>query len=359
MAIFSGRDAYELVVDAGAFRTYPESNQTEIYIRLIARVRSGYSNPGTWSSDPIGTYSLSVDGQGWSGSWTPDFRNTNSITLLNDGKIVTHNADGAKTVTFSFSANANNSIGSAPANGSDSVNLILPDYTRLPLAPGAPSLSRSQDGSAIGITSQFADGRGLIVTDYNWRFSTDNTSWSGAQAMGTGRVATLGPSGVTTTQTYWVQTRGYTSEGWGEWSASTSIGGVALPPASISTSRTGRNVTVTAGASPTAGVNGYYVQASSNNGSTWGAAQLMTGQSYTYQNLQPALTYIFRVYATNPIGYSANTTSSGVFIPAGGKIRIGSQWVNTAAMRTRINSGPWTDAANIRVRRGSSWVDTV
>lgn len=325
--------------------------------RSLVRIAVGiFDNNGSYGGYGTGSWSIGLLGaQRASSSVYYDFSGSGPGWVWADNFWVDHNTDGSKWVDGWATFNGVSPVGSATASG----GFWLTDYARPPYAPGAPSLARSQDGRTITITSQPADGRGLGITDYQYRWSSDGSSWSGEQLMGTGRVATFGPAGVTATQAYYFQTRAASSEGWGAWSGSSSIGGVAAAPGSIAVSRAGRNVTVTAGASPTAGVNGYWVQLSSDNGSTWSAAQLMSNQSYVYQNLTPAVTYRFRVYATNPIGYSAVTSSDPLFVPAGGKVRTGSQWVNTTNMRTRVNGGPWIDAASLCVRRGSSWVESV
>lgn len=351
MGVFSGRTQYELVVNGFVAQTNASTNTSEVGWQLIARVRSGQSNPGTFSTDPVGTYSLSMDGQTWSGNWTPDFRSTNQILIAADGKIVTHDADGSKAVTFNFSANSNNAIGSA----SDSVNLTLTDFVRLPSAPGAPSLSRTNNGSTLNVTSQVASSF-VTVSDYQYRFSYDNANWSFEQAMGTSRVASLA---VANTDQFFVQTRAYSTEGWGQWSASAFIGGVPSAPASIAATRTGRNVTVTISGSATGnggGIGDYFVQASSDNGATWGTAQNINSGNYTYTNLTAGATFYFRTYVNNTIGSSAFTTSGPVFIPAGGRRWTGSSWTSTTTAK-RWNGSAWVDLTIAKRWNGSAWID--
>ena len=435
MGVFSGRSQYELVVNGWEDSTNAAGNNSVVGFQLIARVRSGYTNPNTWSSDPIGTYSLTLDGSTWSGAWTPDFRSTDSIILVADGKTVGHNTDGSKTVTFSFSANSNNAIGSA----SDSVNLTLTDFIITPTTPSAPTLARSTDGGTITVTSGVATtNTGLAITDYQYRYSLDGSSWSSEQAMGTGRVATF--TG-TPTQTFYFQTRAY-AEAWGGWSSSSSIGGVPATPAaptlarsgtgtsitvtsatasgassyqyrystdgtnwssasamsgttatftgtatqtyyfqtlalnsigqsswsttatvvgiptapsSVTATRTGRNVAVTAGASSGSGITGYFVQYSTD-GTTWSTAQAMTSQAYTYTNLTASLTYTFRVYSTNSIGSSATTSSTPLFVPAGGKRWDGTAWTSTTTAK-RWDGTNWVDLSTAKRWDGTNWVD--
>jgi hypothetical protein len=78
--------------------------------------------------------------------------------------------------------------------------------------------------------------------------------------------------------------------------------------------------------------------------------------TYTYTNLTPALTYLFRVFATNSIGSSDFTESSGVFVPAGGKRWDGSAWT-AAAVGRRWDGSAWVDLTVAKRWDGSSWGD--
>jgi hypothetical protein len=175
--------------------------------------------------------------------------------------------------------------------------------------------------------------------------------------MGTGRVATFGTAA--TTQPYYFQTAAANSEGFGSWSASSFSAGVPSAPSSISTTRTARDVLVAIGSSSSNGgtpVTAYYVQYSTNSGSTWSTAQLVTGGSYTYTGLTAGLTYRFRSYSTNATGSSAFATSSDLFVPAGGKKWDGSVWASTTTAK-RWDGSAWADLVTAKRWNGSAWVD--
>jgi hypothetical protein len=139
---------------------------------------------------------------------------------------------------------------------------------------------------------------------------------------------------------------------------------VPTAPGTIAASRTGRDVTVTAGAAASNGgntISAYKVQyrSSSNGGSTWGAwgsEQTLTSLAYTYTGLTASLTYQFRVYANNARGSSAATTSSNLFVPAGGKRYDGAAFVSTTTAK-RWTGSAWTDLTIAKRWSGSAWVD--
>jgi hypothetical protein len=164
---------------------------------------------------------------------------------------------------------------------------------------------------------------------------------------------TIDVTGLTNTQVYYYQTRAVNAEGNGAWSASTISNGA---PASITAVRTGRNVAVTAGNATGSGITGYFVQYSTNAGSSWSAAQAMTSQAYTYTSLTAGLTYLFRVYAAAPSGDTGKTVSGSVFVPAGGKRWNGSAFVSTSTGK-RWNGSAWIDLTIAKRWNGSNWID--
>jgi hypothetical protein len=138
---------------------------------------------------------------------------------------------------------------------------------------------------------------------------------------------------------------------------------VATAPGSISLSKTGRNITVTATGSGSNGgepISSYQVQyrTSSDNVTfgSWGNTQTLSSLSYTYSSLTPALWYQFRVFANNPAGASAGTVSSSTFVSAGGRRWNGSAW-NPNDTAKRWNGSAWVDLSIARRWNGSAWID--
>jgi len=267
--------------------------------------------------------------------------------MFTASKVVTHNANGSKTIVISVGGGLPQSSWTT-TTGSASIDLT--DFIYPPSAPsGAPTLSRSSNGTSITITSQAAtpDNNGPI-TDYRVQTSTDGSSWysiagtlNANTSMGVDAVYTyVGANALTTYyfRTFARASSAPTAYQYGPVSASSSIVGIPSAPATITLARTGKNVLVTAGNATGTGITGYYVQASSNDGSSWSTAELMTSQQYNYTTLTSGLTYIFRVYAVNSIGSSAFTTSSSLFVSSYGyKRAVDNTW--TALQSSRIYVG--------------------
>lgn len=345
---FSGRPACVLTLTVTESSTNSAANTSVASWSLTVTGNSASYNGG------LGPWSVAVNGVNWSGEWNYDFRSNNTATLGSGSTTVTHSADGSKTISSSASATDNGSspLGTASASGS----LALTNFTFPPSAPPtAPTFSRTSDGVTITVTSAVASSA-VTITDYEYRVSTDNSAWGSAVSMGTDRIATFSATG---TQQYWFQTRAISAEGNGSWSSSGTSYGVPSAPASVTASRTARDVTVTVGASATNGgsvVTGSYVQYSTNSGATWSTAVATTGNAYTFTGLTAGLTYRFRAYATNVTGSSAFATSSDLFVPAGGKKWDGSVWTSTTIAK-RWDGTAWADLSTAKRWNGSSWVD--
>lgn len=155
--------------------------------------------------------------------------------------------------------------------------------------------------------------------------------------------------------------------------------------------KTGRNVTINVsnnadGINASTPVLKYFVQyqSATTSGGTytaWSTPQQMTASgsnfTHTYDLMDPALWYKFRVYATNSIinnsagtrtyypndnlSYTANFSPSAsgttpLFVSSGGKRWNGSAWVPTETAK-RYNGSTWVDITIAKRWDGSSWVD--
>ena len=345
---FSDRATHylELVITESA--TNSGANTSTVYGALQINPPSDSSSWNLYSEQ--NSYSFTFDGTTYTGNYTFDFRTNRTTKVLKSvSATITHSADGTKSVSAAGSSTSG-TLGSASIS---SKTLTLTDFVRLPSAPAAPSLTRTSDGTSITVVSSVASSP-VSVSNYDLRWSYDGSTWTTVTGIGTDRTHVIT---VASTSTVYAQTRAISSEGTGAWSNSATVVGVPTAPTSINAARTSRDVTVTAGSATGTGITGYSVQYSTNAGSTWSTAQAMTGQSYTYTNLTPALTYLFRVYATNAIGNSAyTTTATGTFVPAGGKRWDGSTFTPTTVAR-RWDGSSWADITIARRWNGSSWVD--
>ena len=318
------------------------SNNTSV-VDFTLRVTG---NNASWNFDP-GSYRITVDGQNYTGAWEYDFRSDNTVTLRSGTKTITHDTDGNKSIVVSGTAT---DAGGSPLGTATITNktFVLDSLPGTPTA--APTLTRNEAGTTVTVVSA-TSGTTAAVTDYEYQQSTNNSTWGAATSMGTD--ATIAVAGLTATQTYYYQTRVRTADGAGPWSTSKNTLGA---PATITAVRTGRNVAVTAGNATGDSITGYFVQYSTNSGSTWTSPQAMTSQAYTYNSLTPALTYLFRVYATGANGDSGRTTSAGIFVSAGGRRWTGSAW-DFGVTAKRWSGSEWVDLTTAKRWNGSSWVD--
>lgn len=284
----------------------------------------------------------------------------NSITVISGSTTITHAANGTSTPSFYgrlLMQNPSPGLSFMPPDMTTSTgSLALTDFVRPPAAPAtAPSISRTSDGVTTTVTSATATSP-VSISDYEYRSSTDGTTFASAVSMGLDQVGTFTGTG---TQIYYFQTRAVSSEGAGAWSPTATSFGVPSAPASIATSRTARSVTVTVGASATNGgtpIVNYFAQYSTDSGTTWSAPQVVSGGAITFSNLTPALTYVFRAYSTNGIGSSAFTTSGSLFVPAGGKRYDGATFTSTTIAK-RWSGSAWVDLTIAKRWDGSAWVD--
>jgi len=295
-----------------------------------------------------GTWGVSIAGTNSPTSYYFTISQNETKSVHSYSAYVNHNADGTGSAAISVSGGIS---GTSWTTTTGSTTLTLTDYNRSPAAPSAaPTATRNDAGTTITVLSATATSP-ITITDYEYRQSTNNSTWGSAISMGTDR--TIDVTSLTNTQVYYYQTRAVNADGPGAWSTSQISNGA---PATITATRTGRNVAVTAGNATGSGITGYYVQYSTNSGSTWSTAQIMTSQAYTYTSLTPALTYLFRVYAAAPSGDTGKTVSAGIFVPAGGKRWNGSAFISTSTAK-RWNGSAWIDLTVAKRWNGSTWTD--
>lgn len=321
------------------------ANQSTITARFqVSKNTSSSTTYGTFS----GYISIAGDSMSWSGtvSVAPGASNQ---TIFSKSKTVNHNADGSLSVAIVADGAVS---GTSWSDSYGSSTVAMTNFVRLPSAPAAPTLTRNSAGTTVTITSAVATSP-VTPSSYDAQWSYDGATWTTLTNIGTDLAIDVT---ATSTATVYAQTRAISSEGTGPWSASSSIVGIPTAPSSISVTRNGRSLTITAGSSSGTGITGYFVQYSTDDGSNWSSAQAMTGLTYSYVNLTPALTYIVRVYSVNSIGPSGYTTAAGVFVPAGGKRWDGTTWLPSSTGK-RWDGSAWVDLQTAKRWDGSAWTD--
>jgi hypothetical protein len=139
-------------------------------------------------------------------------------------------------------------------------------------------------------------------------------------------------------------------------------------------SKVGRNVTInsTRGSDGFGNtVSAYRIQLSIDGGATWkgwdNSSKTFTADgtfntldssgNFSYELLEPAQTYDFRVYGVNSIGDGdVAVTATALFVSSGGKRWTGTVWEPTQTAK-RFNGTSWTDITIAKRWNGSSWVD--
>jgi hypothetical protein len=272
---------------------------------------------------------------------------TGQSLLLSSGTSgdIGHNANGSKAINvrgyYDYAANL------------ISQTYTLADYSRPPATPSFASVTRATGSSTLVVTlNTVSDPAGGTIT-YNVDYNVNNGGFGNSRSQ-TSNVFSFALSAGNTYQFRVSATGADGTSGLATSPLTYTIPNVPGAPASITVGNpAGRVIRITAGtAAPNnAAVDGYFVQTSSDNGATYGTAVSMgAGVSQTYDTPQLAggLTYKFRVYAHNEMGNSAITTSTtGVFVPAGGKRFRGP---------AEANPGTYQNTSTASIYRAGQWV---
>jgi hypothetical protein len=271
-------------------------------LQMIVGNGSAFNN----NSNP---WSVSINGQGFSGNST-----WNNTTTLGSGTsvVIAHNANGSKSIGVSGTFE---DWASKTASGT----MVLTDYAVAPSAPAAPSLgNRNPTGTSVSVTSAVPSSASTI-TDYNYQYSTNNSSWSAAQAMGTGRVASFGS--MTKAQTYYFRTRAYADGAWGDYGASSASTG--FPTAATGFSAAASNsvsnritLSWSAASSANGAITGYDIFEYNTSTAASRAVKTVSGTTTSYNtDNAPAISfstgtsYTFYVQARNAASDSAGGSS--------------------------------------------------
>ena len=188
---------YQLDWDIAQQGQNTSANTSQVYGRLIVRKLSG---SGYWSSS-ANAWSVNIDGQAFSGSYTYDFRKYSELMLWQGTVTVTHNADGTRSVNSSGYASMSSPSGSLTLGRA----LTL---TTIPRASKATFSASPVTGTAVTINTNRASSS--FTHDITWSFGnlsgtvatgvTTSTSWTPAHSLFNQSMltsATVGTGGIT------------------------------------------------------------------------------------------------------------------------------------------------------------------
>jgi hypothetical protein len=231
--------------------------------------------------------------------------------------------------------------------------------SRIPQFPGAPTaLTFSRSLRAVTVSTSGAPANGGTILEYRIERTTANqTAWSGVFAGNGGTFSDLDLGA-----SYRFRSQARTDRGWGPFAdigGSVTIPNVPSAPTVTVGTVSGRACTVTCNepSNGGAGITQYYIQASADNGATWGTEAVMgLDRSESFTNLTGGAFYKFRVRAQNEMGYGAYGVSASTFIPSGGKRYNGTAYVPTSTAK-RYNGTAWVDISTAKRYNGTAWVD--
>lgn len=271
------------------------------------------SNGSSWNSSPTG-YSANIAGYGYSGSYTFDFRSTNSVLIAAATTgAVNHAADG--TLNASGSATTNNT-GTSAIGGPGTVS---GNFSGTSFPPQVPTNVRIGTRAATSIQLLFSGpSSGSSPSTYIVQIA-NNSGFSGyTQYSNSSGNITM--SGLAAGTNYWVRVLSQNASGNSAWvtvSSSTLVGPPGAPTGLSASGVTPTAMTVSWAAptnvgGPNGGLTGWQLDYSLDSsfatgvttvtGATWGTTTNLTG-------LSPGNTYYVRVRAVTSGGAGANSST--------------------------------------------------
>jgi hypothetical protein len=258
-------------------------------------------------------WSVTIDGNTTSGTFTHDFRNYNSLTISTGGRIVNHNSDGTKRL--SVSASASSSVaGSASASGS----FNLTSYPRAPNPPPSVTAATPVERS-IAVSWQAASG-GAGVSNYDIDRIENNTSWERILSSTTSLSLTSSNLNPRSTYRFRVRANGPGgSSGFRESNSQTIAPAASTPTTTAERNRRSVTVSITEPSviDSTTNITSYTTQRRQNNGA-WGDERTTTdliNRAITYTDLPSETNQQFRGRADTNRGSSDFSESQVIFVP--------------------------------------------
>ncbi len=131
-------------------------------------------------------YTITINGTKYSG-YIPDYDGYNIVTLKTGTQTVAHNADGSKSISYSFSVTDNAGQRYTPGNASASGTFTLATI------PRASTIS-SVDGSTIGSPMTVNISRAVSTFTHQLWYKVGNSAWVDlGKGIGTSKAFTITP----------------------------------------------------------------------------------------------------------------------------------------------------------------------
>lgn len=295
-------------------------------------------------------WSVNINGQQWSGTWTYDFRpGVGTILTVASGSF----ARPAVGANWGVSASVNmTTVGTASPSGSLYVNGTAS-------APNAPGNLRVENVQARGFGVRYDrgsnNGAGIEQDNFRWVRTRDGyLHWDDYGPSGYS--APFGIIDLDSATEYQVYGRSRNAVGWGGFSGSvyqTTLPAKASTPSLSSTSPVVADVSW-GGAS--GAITGYDVQLSPVSDFSSGVlSQSVSATNATFTGLTPGTVFYGRVRAKSAGGAGEWSDTATVRTLSGARRFNGTQWQNCRARRW--DGTQWRD---VRIRRwnGTTWQNT-
>jgi titin len=217
---------------------------------------------------------------------------------------------------YVFRVAATNSIGTSAWSSSSAST----SPAALPSAPTLSALTAGANNVALTWNAPSSTG-GFAITDYRIEFSSNGgSSWS-TFAHTASAATSISVTGLTNGTSYVFKVSAVTSIGTGAASAISAAQLVAAAPGqpnapTIANGNAQATVTWVAPAENGCAITAYRVDYSSNAGSTWNTfTSSAAGTSHVVTGLTNGTAYVFRVAATNCMGFGAASAASSSVTP--------------------------------------------
>lgn len=204
---FPGRSDYQIDYTVSTVKQEVANNRSLVRRRLL--MKNIGSGSGAWNNNTNNTWSISGPNN-QSGSFSFDFRNYSSLTLVDRQDWVTHNSDGTKSFSSSASVSADLPVGMRTANVSMSVTLKTIPRATTPTVPssfttgsaGTIQLPRASSSFTHTVTYKVGSQTGTISnsagTSVSWTPPHSLVSAFPNSTSGSGTITVVTKSGSTT-----------------------------------------------------------------------------------------------------------------------------------------------------------------